>query len=293
MNIHALGTTRADLRRQARAVQRRHVTARARRREHGAAEPTAAKLEYMRRLGRLLKDVWAELVRAQDLPRQDAVQEMSLSVTTGQVEKWDARADKLHVQVLEKVQRDAPSLIGEIGRRVSGHNGRQHQRLLGINLRLDPGTAPIIDAFREENVRLITNLTKDMFARVGEIVADFLGGRVEDLSAELQAGLDFTKVRANLIARDQTLKLNGQLTRVRQQNAGIDEYVWTTSNDERVREEHAALEGTTQRWDTPPTVGHPGDDIQCRCVAYPVIPGLDESVPEGGEGEQVTGVDLD
>ncbi len=259
MSIYLLPpTSRVEARRQARAVKRRHVTARARRREHGAAEPTGAKLAYMKGLGKLLGDVWAEIVRNADLPRQDA------------------RADRFHVQILDKVERDAPSLIGDIGRRVSEHNGRQMRRIVGIDPRVDPGTGPVIDGFRQENLRLITNLTQDMFDRIDEIVTERLAGRVEDLSKELQKGLDFTKARANLIARDQTLKLNGQLTRVRQQNAGVSEYIWTTSGDEKVREEHAALEGTRQRWDNPPAPGHPGEDYQCRCTPYPVIPGIED-----------------
>ena len=28
---------------------------------------------------------------------------------------------------------------------------------------------------------------------------------------------------------------------------------------------------TIQKWDSPPAVGHPGEDILCRCVAIPVI----------------------
>lgn len=196
------------------------------------------------------------------------------------IESTTVKEAPIQIQVLERIQRDAPSLIGEIGKKVAGHNAREMRRLVGIDPRVDPGTGPVIDAFREENLKLITNLTEDMFNRVGAIVKENLAGRVEDLAGELQDGLDFSRARANLIARDQTLKLNGQLTRVRQQNSGIQEYIWTTSRDERVRPEHAELDGQTFRWDNPPPPGHPGEDYQCRCTAYPVIPGLDEDDEE-------------
>ncbi len=74
------------------------------------------------------------------------------------------------------------------------------------------------------------------------------------------------------ITRDQTSKAIGQLTQARHRQLDIEEYDWLTSQDERVRPSHAALNGTRQRWDRPPSVGHPGADIQCRCVAIPVIP---------------------
>ncbi len=256
----------ANPRQLARYKERRQTTrqaAREARRAHGSQEPTAAKMAYMKGLRKLIVSIWEEIVQAQGFHE-------------------DALTDPLRVKILERVERDAPSLIGEIGKKVSGHNARQMRRLVGIDPRIDPGTGPVIDAFREENLKLITNLTEDMFNRVGAIVKENLAGRVENLADELQDGLDFSRARANLIARDQTLKLNGQLTRVRMQNSGISEYIWTTSRDERVRPDHAELDGETFRWDNPPPPGHPGEDFQCRCTAYPIIPGLeDEEETEG------------
>ena len=73
------------------------------------------------------------------------------------------------------------------------------------------------------------------------------------------------------LTRDQTSKAVGQLTHARHQQLGIQEYTWRTAQDERVRVTHQALEGSRQKWDSPPAVGHPGEDIMCRCVAIPVI----------------------
>jgi len=60
----------------------------------------------------------------------------------------------------------------------------------------------------------------------------------------------------------------------RQQALGAETYIWRTSQDSRVRASHRALDGTIQRWDTPPIVdektgrrAHPGEDFQCRCRA--------------------------
>jgi SPP1 gp7 family putative phage head morphogenesis protein len=110
------------------------------------------------------------------------------------------------------------------------------------------------------------------------------GVRVEEIRAELQKELGISKRRAQLIARDQTLKLAGQLAEARQTQAGIRRYVWTTSADERVRPDHAELDGQVIEWDSPPVVdkrtgrrGHPGDDFQCRCTADPI---LDDPDPE-------------
>jgi SPP1 gp7 family putative phage head morphogenesis protein len=134
-------------------------------------------------------------------------------------------------------------------------------------------------AFIERNVALIDE------ARVRREVAAIIeapireGVRVEEIRAQIQERLNVTRSRAELIARDQTLKVYGQIQEARQTDAGIEEYDWSTSDDERVRESHAALDGTRQRWDSPPVVDertgrreHPGGDFQCRCAAIPVLP---------------------
>jgi SPP1 gp7 family putative phage head morphogenesis protein len=134
-------------------------------------------------------------------------------------------------------------------------------------------------AFIERNVSLIDE------ARVRREVAAIIeapireGVRVEEIRAQIQERLNVTRSRAELIARDQTLKVYGQIQEARQLDAGIEEYDWSTSDDERVRESHAALDGTRQRWDSPPVVDartgrreHPGGDFQCRCAAIPVLP---------------------
>jgi SPP1 gp7 family putative phage head morphogenesis protein len=81
-----------------------------------------------------------------------------------------------------------------------------------------------------------------------------------------------TKRRAELIARDQVSKLNGQLTQLRQAEAGVEKYIWRTSQDERVRSSHAAREGKEFSWSEIPDGGHPGEAINCRCLLpYEVI----------------------
>ena len=63
----------------------------------------------------------------------------------------------------------------------------------------------------------------------------------------------------------------------------MTEYIWRTSEDERVCESHRALDGTKHRYDHPPVVdrkrgrtANPGNDFQCRCAMESVIEGFDE-----------------
>lgn len=104
------------------------------------------------------------------------------------------------------------------------------------------------------------------------------GRQVDDIRRMLEEQLGFERSRAELIARDQTLKLYGQIQEQRQRAAGFTQYVWTTSLDERVRPGHAVLDGAVIDWDDPPVVdertgrrAHPGGDYQCRCSAVPFV----------------------
>ena len=74
------------------------------------------------------------------------------------------------------------------------------------------------------------------------------------------------------IVRDQTQRTVSQLSELRQQQLGVTSYVWRSAGDERVRPTHAANDGLTFEWGSPPAeTGHPGNDVLCHCYAEPVI----------------------
>ena len=91
------------------------------------------------------------------------------------------------------------------------------------------------------------------------------------------------------IVRDQTNKTIGGLNQIRQQQLGISEYIWMSSKDNRVRPEHQQNDGNVFAWATPPQDGPPGQAVQCRCYARPIISPLTKgrllsanSVPQSG-----------
>lgn len=182
--------------------------------------------------------------------------------------------------------------IAKFAKRVATKNGEECRRVIGISTG-DTGLKSTLDRFQDRNVDLITSLAGKQIDDIRGILEDAEIGawRVEDLSAKIQASFGVNQSKADLLARDQVLKLNGQLTQTRQQNAGVSKYIWTTVGDERVRGNptgknpdglHYELDGTVQSWAVPPTIsedgrtGHPGDDYQCRCTAFPVLEELDE-----------------
>lgn len=132
---------------------------------------------------------------------------------------------------------------------------------------------PQMKGFVSQNVDLITNLGQDQKKRLEQNLYQNLssGNGIDKIKDDLLKSENFGKNRSRLIARDQTNKFNGQLTQLRQQEIGIGSYIWSTSKDERVRPTHAAMEGSVVAWNDPPSIGHPGSEINCRCIAQPII----------------------
>lgn len=140
-------------------------------------------------------------------------------------------------------------------------------------------------AWEAENLGLITRMQTDRIDRIRGLVTRAVGAatRSTEIEAQVQSALGVGRGRAKLIARDQISKLNGNLTHIRQEASGVEEYEWSTSQDERVRPTHRSKQGKRFRWDSPPSdTGHPGADIQCRCVALPILPMVDDILREAG-----------
>lgn len=130
----------------------------------------------------------------------------------------------------------------------------------------------------EDNVGLISSIPEDTLEKMKDIVYDgFTNGKTTTrMVKEIQIVYGVSRRRAELIARDQTAKLNGHIQKAQQQDAGITEYIWSTTGDERVRRSHQELNGKKFSWDDPPENSdgrkcHPGQDFQCRCIGRPVF----------------------
>ncbi len=70
----------------------------------------------------------------------------------------------------------------------------------------------------------------------------------------------------------------GLINQLRQQDLGIERYVWRSRDDDKVRSAHAAYDDRTFRWDDPPAGGHPGQAHNCRCIAEPIPLGRPSNV---------------
>ncbi len=150
---------------------------------------------------------------------------------------------------------------------------RQLKGALGVDVfATELGVNDFLEDWVSENTALIKSIPQQFHDRIGQIARDEFrqGSRAEVVESKIRELFPVTRNRAILIARDQSNKLNGQITRKRQTNLGIESYKWRTSQDDRVRPSHAEKEGRVIKWSQPPAdTGHPGQDINCRCTAEP------------------------
>lgn len=139
----------------------------------------------------------------------------------------------------------------------------------------------VVKASVKWNSDLIVSLQDEYKQTARDVIHDvFLNG---DESGTLRSRLEqiegVTESRAKLIARDQTQKLCSDLNQARQRDVGVSHYIWRGIDDGRERDSHIANNDQRFSWESPPEeTGHPGEDIQCRCVADPDLSGLIENL---------------
>ena len=274
------------------------LTARARTRRRPRAAPRAlpprgAVLAYTQLLGGVSAEMDAALLSALRgegvVARADGPADggggPALSVLPGHLARLVARLEGAFGAIVGRAS--LVRALDAVGGQVDAWAGAQLARQIAAVIGIDPGTTgPDVGrqlrAFRESNLALIRTLAADRVAAVRTVLERRgIGGRVEQIAADIEAEAGATPARAALIARDQVLSLNAQVTEARHRAAGITEYVWRTSRDARVRESHRALEGRTFRYADPPVVDertgrreNPGQDFRCRCTADPILPGI-------------------
>lgn len=142
----------------------------------------------------------------------------------------------------------------------------------------------VLQASVAENVSLIKSIPSEYFTQVeGSVMRSVQAGRdLHQLAEELHHRHGVTKRRAAIIARDQNNKATAVVTRVRYQELGITKARWLHSaGGKEPRKTHVqaskdrVIYDVNEGWfDPDPRVQQniwPGQLINCRCVAVPVL----------------------
>lgn len=247
---------------------------------------------YMRLLNRTLKEHLPKMMKAYKKERHgdsrfDDAKDLEQE-TRQEIQEIAAELEK------KLADYDLEKLVGRtasIARRISLSEWKKAvSKTLGVDLLDDyyNGEAyeRALQLWVNDNVLKIKSIPNDTLSSMREIILDgYMNGKtIRDISGEIQKEYDVSKHKAAMLARDQIATLNANLAKMQQEDAGCEEYVWSTSRDSRVRECHRELDGKTFRWNDPPEMWyetkkngivftgrrcHPGEDYACRCVAIP------------------------
>lgn len=216
-----------------------------------------------------------------------------LVLPTGHSMRRDAWQDDMR-RIMARIAREMTTPVNTTikrmvarGPQVNEYNKREWRRLIKSQYGIDPTKEQpdrwnaLLKNWSRNNSLLIKDIPAKTSLQISEQVTEALRhgqsnkSLAKDIFRIMSERTDVSDSRAELIARDQVAKLNGSFTRERQEDIGVNSYIWRTVGDERVRDSHADVDGETFSWDQPPleTDGnHPGEDIQCRCWAEPILP---------------------
>ncbi len=171
------------------------------------------------------------------------------------------------------------------------------------------------EAWIGENLNLIKSQTPDVVKKISnEIYSSVRSGTLwPDLKEKLTNIVGFTDggkntnegltAKAKLIARDQIGKLNGQISKYRQTEIGVEKYTWLAVGDERECEFCGELDGSLCQWDDNTVYslddgktwearpadceGDPGDvHPQCRCLSVAFMDDILDSAQDEVEGQE-------
>lgn len=238
-----------------------------------------AQTDYLRALRAMLRGISAE-VRQNVLPAAEA----ELATARDRLQRdMNSRAFDLLSSVTRALVEVAERLVERI---LQTERRRHTKRWLGtVRSALGIDMAAVVrdedlDGYLEtavtRNVGLIQSLADDTVSGVRAAVTNAIlqGRTAAQLRKDLTARFGIADRRAKTIARDQIAKTTSDLNRIRHQQAGITEYVWMTSQDERVRALHRSLEGKEYAYGQPTGAEQglpPGQPINCRCVGKAIV----------------------
>jgi SPP1 gp7 family putative phage head morphogenesis protein len=259
----------------ARLAERRKGTAQPLPAIHGSV---GAETAYLKALRAMLRELAAH-VRTHVVPMAEREIAAQLAMTRDMGEH--------EFETLEGIKNRLVAVATATVRRILGLEAKRHtdtfmataKRVLGVDLAAvvrQEDLAEYLDTAAARNAGLIKSIGDDTVKRIQTAVTNAVinGVPAKDLRKELTRQFGFSDRRAKVVARDQIAKLNSDMNRRRQTQAGVTTYTWRTSHDERVRPLHRDLDGEVYEWGKPTGAEDglpPGQPIMCRCVAIGIV----------------------
>ena len=231
--------------------------------------------------------VYNKVKKAYKLETGNLPQDVLLAITEGNIE---AKAKLRKVEDFLKAVEGQKIKVGDLepffGKTLQGLD-RQFDtttkkvtgKVLGIPLRPEL-VEKLKDDYTENLDLYIQKWHDEQILRLRQKVSQNVqqGFRAENLIQDIQAEKKVSYNKAKFLAKQETSLMVSKYRQVRYEDAGVNQYMWSTSKDQRVRDAHRHLQGKIFRFDQPPVTdpatgarNNPGEDYNCRCVAIPVL----------------------
>ena len=249
--------------------------------------PKMEAANYFKELNKLTTGM-REDIRKELIPALQALQ--SQYTTDGYADQLSQIIARLSLKYQNVALLGAKSVSQRMVTSISTKNQKAFNTLvnkeIGVDITAviaDEGLEDFLEAQVNKNVALIKSIPDEYFKAIETIVMNGTanGMRWEQMAREIGGVKDISSIngklqnRIKLIARNETSNINASINKRRQENLNIKEFKWVTSEDERVRDSHARLNGKVFSWDDLPVVDgvstSPGQPINCRCIAVPII----------------------
>ena len=207
------------------------------------------------------------------LPKDSTLEDLQNAINKISYNKIDKHVDK-YIDNLLRYNRDG--FFNILNAMVSGNSGlRKLQETLDKSYQTLTQEKkiyyPLIQKFKS-NVQLIKNIPQEVTNKLRMAYEEGVAFRGSDIETYLQSKLG---KRARLIIRTESSKVNSAMTEIRAKNLGLNAYIWSTSEDRRVRASHKIMNGVLVFWSTLLTLdnmqGHAGEFPNCRCIGLPVV----------------------
>lgn len=249
--------------------------------------PKIEAVQYFKTLNKLTKSMRDD-IRVNLLPVLKALKKKY--TTDSYVEDITQVVAMLSLKYANKTESVAKLIATKMVNGVATRNKKGFEKsfknLTGVDLSeilVDEGLTDFLDAQVSKNVSLIKSIPQEYFKSIETVVMNGVanGLRFEEIAKQIGGIKGISSVngklqnRIKLIARNETSNINASINKMRQESLGVKEFKWVTAHDERVRPSHAKINGNIYSWDNLPTVDgvktSPGQSINCRCIAIPVI----------------------
>ena len=205
--------------------------------------------------------------------------------------------------------------LGKTADEAKAFGDKEFQKTIEKGIHVNPPTTSewwddMKSSWAENNYTLITSNAKKYVEQINNLTEQAIvnGLSPKKLKEQIMKATEgLSEKHCKLLARDQMGKLNGNITEAQMQEIGLNLYVWSTAYDDRVRDSHTIMEGLLCRWDDASVCSydngktwvarpsgavdlHPGQDIQCRCVALSFYPELEAEMTGTSLNQQTEGL---